>query len=100
YGRPAPSSNSANVATDTSLPRCTGAPRRLVNSGPTGCAATMPGRFDALATVPAASSTVPGEPTPMPLSALVSTPAARAASLSAGASALTTSSAPPTVGVG
>ena len=58
------------------------------------------GRLRALATVPAASSTSPGEPTPIPCSFAGSTPAAFAAPAIASAICPATSAGPPSVGVG
>src|ERR671932_175021 len=100
YGRPAPSSNSASVATWTSLPRCARVPSACSSASPSANSPSHPGRFRALATVPAFASTSPGEPTPTPASASVSTPAWCAASVIAVAIAAATSSGPPSVGVG
>ena len=58
------------------------------------------GQVAALVTVPAFASTSPGEPTPTPASASVSTPASLAASVIAAAIAAATSAGPPVVGVG
>src|SRR5919202_835224 len=100
YGRPAPSSNSASVATWTSLPRCARVPSACSSAAPSANSPSQPGRFRALATVPALASTSPGDPTPTPASASVSTPAWCAASVIAAAIAAATSSGPPSVGVG
>src|SRR3954467_14654009 len=101
YGRPAPSSNSAAVATDTSLPiRTSGTPRSSRNSCATGTGSAKPGRLPALATVPARSSASPGEPSPTPARSPGATAASSAAPRSALASASTTACAPPVVGVG
>src|SRR3954469_11471199 len=101
YGLPAPSSNSAAVATETSLPRRTmGTPRSSRSSCAAGTGRSKPGRLPALAIVPAPSSTSPGEPTPTPASSPGATPASSAAARCALASASITACAPPLVGVG
>src|SRR3954449_650700 len=100
YGRPAPSSNSASVATWTSLPRCARVPSACSSAAPRANSPSQFGRFRALVTVPARASTSPGEPTPTPASASVSTPAWCAASVIAAAIVAATSSGPPSVGVG
>src|SRR3954449_8803822 len=100
YGRPAPSSHSASVATWTSLPRCARGPSPCPSAAPSANSPSQFGRFRALVTVPARASTSPGEPTPTPASASVSTPAWCAASVIAEAIAAATSSGPPSVGVG
>src|SRR3954447_2077721 len=100
-GRAAPSSNSASVATETSLPRRTSPTWSLERScSATGTGLSKPARLPALATVPARSSASPGEPTPTPASSRVWTPAFSAASRSASARAWTTASAPSAAGVG
>src|SRR3954447_11728114 len=99
--RAAPSSNSAAVATETSLPRRTSStPSASRSMSATGTGFVNPERLPALPIVPAASSTSPGEPRPTPCSSEVSTPAARAASRWAAASASTIESGPPSTGVG
>src|SRR4051794_32897889 len=100
YGRPAPSSNSASVATWTSLPRCARVPSACSSAGPSANSPSQFGRLRALVTVPAFASMSPGEPMPTPASASVSTPAWCAASVIAAAIAAATSSGPPSVGVG
>src|SRR4051794_4143116 len=100
YGRPAPSSNSASVATWTSLPRCARVPSASSRAAPRANSPSQSGRFRALVTVPALASTSPGEPTPTPASASVSTPAWCAASVIAAAIAAATSGGPPSIGVG
>src|SRR3954452_13631770 len=101
YGLPAPNSNSAAVATETSLPRRTsGTPRSSRSSCAAGTGLSKPGRLPALAIVPAPSSTSPGEPTPTPARSAGATPASSDAVRSAVASASTTAWAPPVVGVG
>ncbi len=61
---------------------------------------SQPGRLRALPTVPAVSSTSPGEPTPMPASSSVSAPADLAASCMAATIWAATAVGPPSVGVG
>src|SRR3954454_15337190 len=100
YGRPAPSSASASVATWTSLPRATRVPSDLDSSSASGKLPSQSGRLRALVTVPFSPSTSPGEPTPTPSSSAVWTPAAFAASPRAPAMAVVTSEGPPLVGVG
>src|SRR5690242_13570939 len=100
YSRPAPSSNSASVATCTSLPTSTGVPSSLASAGPSSNDPSHPGRFRALETEPLASSTTPGDPTPTPLSASVCTPAPWQASRIAPVRAAATSAGPPADGVG
>src|SRR4051812_11835275 len=80
YGRPAPSSASASVATWTSLPRATRVPSALDSWSASGKLPSQSGRLRALVTVPFSPSTSPGEPTPTPSSSAVWTPAALAAS--------------------
>src|SRR3954463_4753718 len=64
-GLPAPTLNSASVATLTSLPSETGAPpTALLNSAASGNGSIQSVRLRALATVPAAVSVTPGEATP------------------------------------
>src|SRR3954468_18591790 len=100
-GRPAPSSNSAAVATETSLPRWTSSTESFLrSSAATGTGWAKPPRVPALAMVPFASSASPGEPRPTPARSLVSTPAFCAASFMAWASASTTAFAPSVAGVG
>src|SRR3954468_1395984 len=100
-GRAAPSSNSASVATETSLPRRTSSTPSLVRSrSATGTGLSKPARLPALTTVPLLSSASPGEPTPTPARSRVCTPAFSAASRSASARASTTASAPSVAGVG
>src|SRR4051812_38299455 len=100
-GRAAPSSNSASVATETSLPRRTSPTWSFSRSrSATGTALSKPARLPALATVPLLSSASPGEPTPTPASSRGWTPALSAASRSASARAWTTASAPSVAGVG
>src|SRR3954470_5708566 len=100
YGRPAPSSNSASVATCTSLPRCARVPSASCSVAPSANSPSQPVGSLALVTAPAFGSTPPGEPTPTPASASVSTPAWWAASVIAAAIAAATASGPPSVGVG
>src|SRR5437870_13253104 len=65
YGLPAPSLNSASVATLTSLPSDTGAPSTaLLSSAASGNGSIQSLRLRALATVPAPLSITPGDPTP------------------------------------
>src|SRR3954452_8622138 len=100
YGLPAPSLNSASVATDTSLPIETGAPpTALLSSRASGKGSIQSLRVRALATVPAWLSITPGEPTPTDSSDDVFTPAASAASASAPAISAVTAGGPPVVGV-
>src|SRR3954468_3685175 len=99
--RAAPSSNSALVATLTSLPRRTSStPSASRRRAATGTGSAKPERLPALPIVPAASSASPGEPTPTPTSSGVSIPASCAASRWASASASTIESGPPSSGVG
>src|SRR5437016_9538643 len=98
YGRPAPSSNSAAVATCTSLPSLTSHPSARSSVAPSGNTPSQPGRLRALRTL--VPSIVPGEPTPTPASAPTSTPALAAASRSAASISAATSGGPPLVGVG
>src|SRR3954452_7170829 len=101
YGLPAPSSNSAAVATETSLPiRTSGTPRSSRSSCATGTGLSKPGRLPAFPTVPLASSASPGEPSPTPARSPGWTSASSAALRNALASASTTACAPPVVGVG
>ena len=100
YGRPAPSSASASVATWTSLPSATRVPSALDSSSASGKLPSQSGRLRALVTVPCSASTSPGEPTPMPSSSAVATAAASAACCIALAIAAATSPGPPLVGVG
>src|ERR1700691_381699 len=97
YGRPAPSLNSASVATCTSLPTATLQPSASASVLASGNVPSQPGRLRALVTSP--PSIVPGEPTPIPSSWAVSTCAALAASRSALSIAAATSAGPPLVGV-
>ena len=97
---PAPSTNSALVATLTSLPSAISVPSAECSAAASGKLAYQPGRLSARETVPAATSTVPGEPTPTPRSCDGCTEAALAASVNAAAMALATSAGPPVVGVG
>ena len=60
YGRPAPSSASASVATWTSLPRATRVPSALDSSSASGKLPSQSGRLRALVTVPCSPSTSPG----------------------------------------
>src|SRR3954447_4899936 len=100
-GLPAPSLNSASVATLTSLPIDTGTPpNALLSSAASGNGSIQSVRLRALATVPAAASITPGDPTPTDSSDEVSTPAASAASASAVAISAATAGGPPFVGVG
>src|SRR2546423_10896749 len=65
YGLPAPSLNSASVATLTSLPSETGEPPKdLLSSADRGNGSIQSVRLRALETVPAPESITPGEPTP------------------------------------
>ena len=79
-GFAAPSSNSAIVATLTSLESATGAPNAASSFSPSGYVPSQSGRLRALVTVPAASSTTPGEPTPIASSSPRATPAFSSAS--------------------
>src|SRR4051794_3365198 len=100
YGLPAPSLNSASVATLTSLPSDTGTPPSgLLSSDASGKGSIQSGRLRALATVPAPASITPGEPTPTDSSDDVFTPAASAASASVAAISAATAGGPPFVGV-
>ncbi len=98
YMRPAPSSNSAWVATRTSLPSATRQPNSRSSSGPSAKDPSHPGRLRAPVT--SLPRTVPGEPTPTPSSAAGSVSAALAASSSAVTISRATSGGPPVVGVG
>src|SRR5215203_2534958 len=98
--RPSPSWNSASVATWTSLLIQTSVPSASFRALASGKLPSQPGRFLAEETTPVFSSASPGEPTPIPASAAVSTPASFAASRRAPAIASATSSGPPLVGVG
>src|SRR5919108_5727494 len=100
YGRPAPSSNSASVATLTSLESPTGAVSAASSFSASAYAPSQSGRLRALVTVPASSSTTPGDPTPAAVSSPGPTPAWSAASRSAPIIASATSAGPPVVGVG
>src|ERR671914_687931 len=100
YGVPAPSSNSAIVATLTSLESPTGAANAALSFSASGYVPSQSGRLRALVTVPASSSTAPGEPTPIADSPPGATPASSAASRSAPIIASATSAGPPVVGVG
>src|SRR3954471_6665187 len=100
YGLPAPSLNSASVATDTSLPSATGAPSAFESSRASGKGASHSFRLPAFATVPRRASICPGEPTPIEASADVSTPAVAAASRSVSAISAATAGGPPVTGVG
>src|SRR4051794_13410404 len=100
YGRPAPSSNSASVATWTSLPRCARVPSASSSAAPRANSPAQSDRFRAFPTVPAFGSTSPGDPTPTPARASVSTWAWWAASVIAAAMAVATAPGPPSVGVG
>ena len=100
YGLPAPSLNSAFVATSTSLPTRTCAPSAsdsvgAEREGPVpvraGCGPRRRRRSSRWCR--------PGEPTPTPASESVCTPAASAASTSALAISAATSAGPPSVGV-
>ena len=100
YGRPAPSSASASVATWTSLPSATRVPNALDSSSASGKLPSQSGRLRALVTVPCSASTSPGEPTPMPSSSAGATEAASEACSIALTIAAATSPGPPLVGVG
>src|SRR3954471_21692490 len=101
YGLPAPSLNSASVATLTSFPSETGAPpTALLSSAASGNGSIQSVRLRALATEPAAVSITPGEPPPPEASDEVSPPAASAASASVAAISAATAGGPPSVGVG
>ncbi len=96
----APSSNSASVATLTSLPIATGTPNTPWSTSPIPKLPSQSGRLRALDTAPVSSSITPGEPTPIAASSPGSTPAVSVATRSAVAIAATTSAGPPVVGVG
>src|SRR5256885_16154753 len=99
YGLPAPSLNSASVATLTSLPSDTGAPpTALLSSAASGKGSIQSLRLRALATVPASVSITPGEPTPTDASDDVSSPAASAASATVVAISAATAGGPPPPG--
>src|SRR3954467_11695579 len=101
YGRAAPSSNSAPVATETSLPSRTSlTPSALRRASATRTGPSKPVRFAALAIVPAASSTSPGAPPPTPASSGGAISACAPASRCAAASASRIESGPPSCGVG
>src|SRR6185312_2558821 len=100
YGLPAPSLNSASVATWTSLPTNTGVPSPLDSASPRPKLPSQSGRLRAVETAPVSASITPGEPTPTPRSADVSSSAAAAASRTASIICSATSSGPPSVGVG
>src|SRR4051794_12468011 len=59
YGRPAPSSNSASVATWTSLPRCARVPSASSSAAPRANSPAQSDRFRAFPTVPAFGSPSP-----------------------------------------
>ena len=100
YGCPAPRWNSAIVATLTSLPSETGGPSASCNAPASGNAPSQPGRLRALVTMPFASSTSPGEPTPIEASWSGSVSARWHASRIVATIVSATSCGPPTVGVG
>src|SRR4051794_23255757 len=100
YGLPAPSLNSASVATDTSLPSATGAPSAFCSSRASGNGASQSFRLPALDTMPRRASICPGDPTPTDASFAVSVPAAAAASVSVAAISAATAGGPPVTGVG
>src|SRR4051794_26931202 len=100
YGLPAPSLNSASVATDTSLPSATGAPSAFCSSRASGKGASQSFRLPALDTVPRRASICPGDPTPTDASFDVSLPAASAASVRVAAISAATAGGPPVTGVG
>ena len=101
YGLPAPSLNSALVATSTSLPIRTCAPSASASVAPSGNVPSQSGQVARLGDVAGlARRRRPGEPTPTPASESVCTPAASAASTSALAISAATSAGPPSVGVG
>src|SRR5919199_767857 len=60
YGRPAPSSNSASVATWTSLPRYARVPSACSSAAPSAYSPSQFGRLRALVTVPAVASAEAG----------------------------------------
>ena len=99
YSRPAPSLNSASVATWTSLPTLTSQPSARSSVAASGKAPSQSGEIAGARDGPPASI-VPGEPTPTPASAAGSTSAALAASRSAASISTATSAGPPLVGVG
>src|SRR5581483_6546225 len=100
YRLPAPSSNSASVATCTSLPSVAVVPSSWLSAAPSAKLPSQSGRFRAVDTVPVASSTTPGEPTPTPCSFEGSTPAFSHASRIAATNSAATASGPPLDGVG
>src|SRR5829696_2774454 len=100
YGLPAPSSNSAWVATLTSFESATGAASAASSFSPSGYVPSQSGRLRALVTVPSSSSTAPGEPTPTAVSPPGPTAASSLASRTAATMARATSAGPPVVGVG
>src|SRR5215207_9532208 len=100
YGWPAPSVASAIVATLTSLPSETRGPSSSCSAAASGNEPSQLGRLRAVVTVPLASSTSPGEPTPIELSSAGSTSAAAAAPRTAVAISAATSAGLPLVGVG
>src|SRR4051794_13440140 len=100
YGLPAPSRNSASVATCTSLPTLTGVPSCFESSSARGNVPSQSGRLRAVDTEPVAGSITPGEPTPTPCSSDGSTPAPFAASVTASDICSATPAGPPVVGVG
>src|ERR1700684_1441892 len=83
YGSPAPSLNSASVATWTSLPSATRQPSASSSVRASGKLPSQSGRLRALVTLPA--SLVPSEPTPLAASAAGSTAASGGASPSGAA---------------
>src|SRR6185295_9134246 len=99
-GFAAPRSNSAWVATLTSFESAIGASNAAPSFSPSGYVPSQSGRLRALVTVPAASSTTPGEPTPTATSSLRGTPASSSATLMLSIIASVTSAGPPVVGVG
>ena len=99
-GLAAPSSNSAIVATLTSLESAIGAASAASSFSASGYEPSQSGRLRALVTVPASSSTAPGEPTPTASRPPGATPACSAASRTAPTMASVTSAGPPSVGVG
>ena len=100
YGLPAPSWNSASVATaDVVAELHDGVRASSARAAPSSKGSSQSGRLPARATVPAFASMSPGEPAPTPASADASTPASSIASRSAPAISFATSGGPPSVGV-
>jgi hypothetical protein len=99
YSRAAPISNSAFVARSTSLPSETGTLRSFSSALRRLNEPAQPDRFIAPETVPLASSTLPGAPTPTPARSEVASPASSSASRSTSAIRAAIAFGPPFSGV-